>query len=265
MSGSEVYSIQIDIAALSQPEWRSLKAQSAGKIGTLVELLQGKLSKSVMELVADRKDGLFPKPKEIKMRCSCPDGAYMCKHLAAVLYGVGNRLDSSPELLFVLRGVDHLELIEQAIPTAPLGTAGTAPTIATADLGAIFDIEMDEAPAPVEKPPKPPKVATKARAGKPVLARKAAVATSKKTPAKPAATKARVEKPGSASKAAAKIPEKLAAKPATKKTSTTKKVSGPGIRPPRSPRTRRRKPADVPKGRPGKGPTAARKAGTKKR
>ena len=98
-----------------------------------------------MELVTDREQGLFPKPKEIKMRCSCPDYAGMCKHVAAVMYGVGNRLDSSPELLFVLRGVDHLELIEQAIPAAPLGTSGSAPTIAADDLGAIFDIEIGDA------------------------------------------------------------------------------------------------------------------------
>ena len=121
VSGSELYKIQIDIAALPKPDWQALKEQCAGKIGTLVELLQGKLSKAVMELVTDREQGLFPKPKEIKMRCSCPDYAGMCKHLAAVMYGIGNRLDSSPELLFVLRGVDHLELIEQAIPAAPLG------------------------------------------------------------------------------------------------------------------------------------------------
>ena len=123
-----------------------MKEQCAGKIGTLVELLQGKLSKAVMELVTDRDQGLFPKPKEIKMRCSCPDYAGMCKHLAAVMYGVGNRLDSSPELLFVLRGVDHMELIEQAIPTAPLKATSSAPTIATDDLGAIFDIEIGDAP-----------------------------------------------------------------------------------------------------------------------
>ena len=147
VSGSELYEIQIDIAALPKPDWQALKEQSAGKIGTLVELLQGKLSKAVMELVTDREHGLFPKPKEIKMRCSCPDGAGMCKHIAAVMYGVGNRLDSSPELLFVLRGVDHLELIEQAIPTAPLGAKSSAPTIATDDLGAIFDIEIGDAPA----------------------------------------------------------------------------------------------------------------------
>jgi uncharacterized Zn finger protein len=80
------------------------------------------------------------------MRCSCPDYAGMCKHVAAVMYGVGNRLDSSPELLFVLRGVDHMELIEQAIPTAPARTKSKVATIATDDLAAIFDIEIADTP-----------------------------------------------------------------------------------------------------------------------
>jgi uncharacterized Zn finger protein len=147
VSGSELYEIKIDIAALPKQNWETLKKQCGGKVGTLVELLQGKLSKAVMELVTDRQQGLFPKPKEIEMRCSCPDYAGMCKHIAAVMYGVGNRLDSSPELLFVLRGVNHEELIEQAIPAAPVGTGSNAPTIATDKLGAIFDIEIDDAPA----------------------------------------------------------------------------------------------------------------------
>ena len=176
-----------------------MKEQSAGKIGTLVELLQGKLSKAVMELVTDREQGLFPKPKEIKMRCSCPDYAGMCKHIAAVMYGVGNRLDSSPELLFVLRGVDHLELIEQAIPTAPIGAKSSAPTIATDDLGAIFDIEIGDAPA--AEPPTPKKAtrvkknpaATKAAPVKKAAAKKAApvkkAAAKKAVPVKKAAAK----------------------------------------------------------------------------
>ncbi len=150
VSGSELYEIQIDIGALPKQHWLALKERCAGKISSLVELLQGKLSRAVMELVTDREEGLFPKPNEIKMRCSCPDYAGMCKHLAAVMYGVGNRLDSSPEVLFVLRAVDHTELIEQAIPAAPVGAEGSAPTIATDELGAIFDIEIDE--APVAKP-----------------------------------------------------------------------------------------------------------------
>jgi uncharacterized Zn finger protein len=107
----------------------------------------------VMEAVTDRSEGLFPKPNEIQMRCSCPDYAGMCKHVAAVMYGIGNRLDTSPELLFELRGVDHKELIEQAIPIAPTRAKKlTSPTIESAELGAIFDIEIDDEPAP--EPPK---------------------------------------------------------------------------------------------------------------
>src|SRR4051794_8746380 len=151
VSGSELYEVRIDIAALPKPLWAKLKEQCAGKVGTLVELLQGKLSKSVMERVTDRAEGLFPKPKEIEMRCSCPDYAGMCKHVAAAMYGVGNRLDSSPELLFLLRGVDHLELIEQAIPATRIGTKAAAPTIAASELSAIFDIEIgDSAPVAPE-------------------------------------------------------------------------------------------------------------------
>jgi len=182
VSGSELYQIQIDIAALPKKQWLALKDQCSGKIGTLVELLQGKLSKAVMELVTNRDRGLFPKPKEIKMRCSCPDSAGMCKHLAAVLYGVGNRLDSSPELLFKLRAVDHRELIERAIPTAPLGTKRRAATIATADLGDIFGIEIGDGsiakmePKHDEKPR--PKRALKA---------KATVAKKRPSPKKPKA------------------------------------------------------------------------------
>lgn len=161
VSGSELYEIQIDIAAQSKKNWLALKEQCAGKIGTLVELLQGKLSKAVMELVTDRDQGLFPKPKEIQMRCSCPDYAGMCKHVAAVMYGVGNRLDSSPELLFLLRAVDHRELIEQAIPAAPIQGRCHAPTIAMGDLEAIFDIAIGDAPLAKTGPSMPQKLAVK--------------------------------------------------------------------------------------------------------
>src|SRR4051812_3247400 len=151
VSGSELYTVQIDITALPKKAWQVVKELCAGKIGSLVELLQGKLSHAVMEAVTDRSEGLFPKPREIEMRCSCPDYAGMCKHVAAVMYGIGHRLDSSPELLFVLRGVDHRELIEQAIPKAPPRARPGAPTLEAADLGAIFDIEIDDAPAEAQR------------------------------------------------------------------------------------------------------------------
>src|SRR5215208_688935 len=112
--GSELYRVTIKIKPLADAVWRDVKRQCAGQIGSLVELLQGKLSKAVMEVVTRRDGGLFPEPKEIELSCSCPDWADMCKHVAATLYGVGARLDEQPELLFRLRQVDHLELIAQA-------------------------------------------------------------------------------------------------------------------------------------------------------
>jgi uncharacterized Zn finger protein len=149
VSGSELYKVQIDISSFPKKKWSALKNQCGGQIGSLVELLQGKLSKAVMAVVTDPNHGLFPNPDEIKMSCSCPDWAGMCKHVAATLYGIGNRLDSSPELLFVLRGVDHLELIDQAISAKPLGGPNDAPTIESGDLEAIFDIDI--AGAPIEQ------------------------------------------------------------------------------------------------------------------
>ncbi len=199
--GSELYKIQIDIDPLPKARWEALKQQCAGQIASLVELLQGRLSKGVMERVTDRKHGLFPAPAEIRLRCSCPDYAGMCKHIAAVMYGVGNRLDSSPELLFLLRGVDHLELIEQAIPAAPADAGRGAPAIAAEDLGDIFGIEVDAGPAP----------ATKA-------------ATAGKTPEKKAS---RPPRAAGAVKAAgaAKAPSKAKAAGAAKATSKAKKTS----------------------------------------
>ena len=115
VSGSELYKVEITISALPDSHWKCVKGKCAGQIGSLVELLQGRLSKSVMEVVTQRGEGLFPKPAEIEMKCSCPDWAGMCKHVAAVMYGIGARLDEKPELLFLLRKVDHLELIAGAV------------------------------------------------------------------------------------------------------------------------------------------------------
>jgi uncharacterized Zn finger protein len=153
VSGSELYSVEITISSLPDPHWKCVKGQCAGQIGSLVELLQGRLSKSVMDVVTQRGGGLFPKPAEIKMKCSCPDWAGMCKHVAAVMYGVGARLDDKPELLFVLRKVDHLELIAGVVDGTPVigpGKSRGKKTIAAGDLADVFGIEMAEAETPAE-------------------------------------------------------------------------------------------------------------------
>ncbi|MEO6922065.1 MAG: hypothetical protein ABI171_23965 [Collimonas sp.] len=147
VSGSEMYEVDISVNDLETKLWQSILAECAGKVASLVELLQGRLSSAVMEVVTRHGNGLFPVPKQIKFRCSCPDSASMCKHVAATLYGVGARLDSRPELLFLLRQVDPLELIRQAgsmsIADAPT-TASQHQKLDTSDLSSLFGIELNE-------------------------------------------------------------------------------------------------------------------------
>ena len=104
--GSELYKIKVNIAPLSAARWKAICKDCAGSVDSMIELLQGRFEKSVMNRVSREGDGLFPAPDEIKLSCNCPDWADMCKHVAAALYGIGARLDDNPQLLFLLRGVD---------------------------------------------------------------------------------------------------------------------------------------------------------------
>ena len=114
VSGSDIYKVTVIVAPVSKVRWKSICTDCAGAIDSLVELLQGRFSKGVMLRVCQQRTGLFPSPDEIKLSCSCPDWADMCKHVAAVLYGIGARLDQQPELLFRLHKVDEKELIAKA-------------------------------------------------------------------------------------------------------------------------------------------------------
>src|SRR5262249_60375358 len=96
VAGTELYKIEITIAPVKSTHWKSICQDCAGSIDSLVELLQGRLAKNVMDRVCRETDGLFPAPSEIKLSCSCPDWADMCKHVAAALYGIGARLDARP-------------------------------------------------------------------------------------------------------------------------------------------------------------------------
>lgn len=150
--GTRDYTIKITIDAATPTLWARLIDECSGKISSLVELLQGKLSEHIMTIIAQANNGLFPKPKEIKFQCSCPDYAYMCKHIAAVLYGIGIRLDSSPELLFQLRQVDQADLIDKATENISLATI-TTPHLDTidGDLSNIFGVEISSEPKIAKK------------------------------------------------------------------------------------------------------------------
>jgi uncharacterized Zn finger protein len=147
VSGSDLYQVAIAIKPVVSDHWLRIKTQCAGNVGSIIELLEGRLSERVMQVITHRGDGLFPRPAEIQMECSCPDWATMCKHVAAVMYGIGARLDQQPELLFTLRNVDHTELIAQAADLAVARKGASRKTLSDDVLGDVFGIEL-EAPKP---------------------------------------------------------------------------------------------------------------------
>lgn len=175
VSGSELYEVSIDVASLPKPRWRSICTDSAGEIDSLVELLQGRFAKGVMERLCQQQTGLFPSPRELSFSCSCPDWASMCKHVAAVFYGIGARLDEKPELLFKLRQVDESDLIAKAGAGTPLSkrAPGAAKVLADDDLGALFGLDLEQTtPSPARRAAakqrsKPKKPARKKRAKAP--------------------------------------------------------------------------------------------------
>jgi uncharacterized Zn finger protein len=151
--GSSIYTVEVTVTACPEKQWRAIGAGCVGSIDSIVELLQGKLSTAVMERICKPGAGLFPMPKEIRFNCSCPDWASMCKHVAAVLYGVGARLDQQPELLFALRRVDANDLVKQVDAVLPKSrkrptTGKVLDDVLVAD---VFGIEMAEA-YPLVKP-----------------------------------------------------------------------------------------------------------------
>lgn len=179
VSGSSLYSVSIVVSPLQKARWKALCKACGGGIDSVVELLQGRFAKGVMERLCDPKTGLFPSPSEIRFSCSCPDWASMCKHVAACLYGVGARLDHSPELFFTLRQVDQTDLIAAAGTALAFPSAAPAPgrVLVDEELSALFGVELgplgSEPPGPVRKRREEPRpVSRKQAASAPAAAGK---------------------------------------------------------------------------------------------
>jgi uncharacterized Zn finger protein len=145
VSGSSLYKIKISIDPLNKQRWQAIRSDCAQQVSSLLDLMRGKLPDAVLARLTDPKQGMFPSPKELKLQCSCPDYATMCKHIAATLYGVGYLLDSEPGLFFKMRGVDQSELVSDALTTQTVNDAmglDQQSDLAGEDLSAIFGIEL---------------------------------------------------------------------------------------------------------------------------
>lgn len=139
------YEVRVRIEPLKEKIWQSIVKDCQGKIESLEELIEGKFPKELSQLLTAKGTGLFPSPDEIGFTCSCPDWASMCKHVAAVLYGIGARIDNSPELLFILRDAKIDELISEAVEEKSKellkkSRKKTSRAIADEDISDIFNI-----------------------------------------------------------------------------------------------------------------------------
>lgn len=147
-SRSRPYHIAITISEIESRNMDKIKSVCQNKIGSLTELASGSFPHELAELFTQRNCGLFPSPHEIKFSCSCPDWASMCKHVAAVLYGIGARLDDDPTMFFKLRNIDVSEFIRKSIDEkvdSMLAHAGkkSARTIKDMDIKKLFGTDIE--------------------------------------------------------------------------------------------------------------------------
>ncbi|MBO4336878.1 MAG: hypothetical protein J5842_02240 [Lachnospiraceae bacterium] len=108
------YKVEVRVGRLSEENCQKIIDRCIRRIESLETLAKGEFPEELKELFTE--DGaLFPTPKEISFSCSCPDWAMMCKHVAAVMYGIGLRFDENPFYFFKLRGIDPDRFIDVAV------------------------------------------------------------------------------------------------------------------------------------------------------
>ena len=92
-SGKKLYTVKVRIDELTEEQYEKIVEKCALKIQNLEDLINGNFPDDLKSLFTEKRAGLFPSMAKIHFNCSCPDWADMCKHVAAVLYGIGSRFD----------------------------------------------------------------------------------------------------------------------------------------------------------------------------
>ncbi|MFT5194705.1 MAG: putative Zn finger protein [Candidatus Promineifilaceae bacterium] len=120
-SSRRPYKITIELKTLSKKDWEKVIEALAERPIFIAQLLAGEMPQDIEEGFEAAKVDLYPSRSELKQKCSCPDYADVCKHLAAVHYILAERFDEDPFLLFKLRGKDRNEIMRLLNPFAQEG------------------------------------------------------------------------------------------------------------------------------------------------
>jgi uncharacterized Zn finger protein len=144
-SGAKPYITIVRIDLLSKEAEKEIIDAVGNRIESVEQLLLGEFPKEFEALFLKQDGGIFPTPKEIHFNCNCLDHADMCKHCAAVLYGVGVRLDKDPLLFFKLRGLDFNAFLKKTVESKlslllQNACKKTERVIEGCDIGAVFGV-----------------------------------------------------------------------------------------------------------------------------
>lgn len=108
------YSVEIHLPPLAAVDWAGIFEAMSEKALFMAMLLAGEMPQEIEDVFCEVKRPLFPASKrDLDTRCSCPDWANPCKHIAAVFYILAEAFDEDPFLIFTLRGRTKNEVIEE--------------------------------------------------------------------------------------------------------------------------------------------------------
>lgn len=134
VSADELYEVELHLVPLEGERLEDLATACGNHINSLLALLEGKVDTEVLQQLCHPETGLLPTPQDWRMHCTCPDWAEPCPHAAAAIYATGCLIDTDPQLLFTLRGIEPTTLLRQ--PEEPV-------TLDAGQLSSLFGIDID--------------------------------------------------------------------------------------------------------------------------
>jgi uncharacterized Zn finger protein len=112
-SRPQPYRVTITMRTFGEGEWDTLLGVVGTRLGHAAALLDGELPAALAEQAREAGADLLPGPGDLRPRCSCPDSANPCKHVAAVYYLVADEVDRDPFTLFLLRGRARADVLAE--------------------------------------------------------------------------------------------------------------------------------------------------------
>jgi len=108
------YNVELTMGVFSNAKMDALLDDLINYPSIVSGLLNGKMDQQLEDVASQHGLNIFPESsKDMKMKCSCPDFAVPCKHIAAVIYKVCSDIDKNPFILFEFRNVDLKRLLDQ--------------------------------------------------------------------------------------------------------------------------------------------------------